>query len=54
MTLDVACLQPNMVPNNTIWSESAPWLRGFSVSKIQGALVTPMDTPIMPPTAKRP
>ena len=49
MTLDVACLQANMVPNNTIWSASAPWLLGFSVSKIQGALVTPMDMPIMPP-----
>ena len=39
------------VPKNLIWSESAQWLLSSDIRKISGALITPMDTPIMPPWA---
>ena len=48
---DVARLQTKTVPKNLIWSESAQWLRSYSVRKISGALITPMGVPIMPPWA---
>ena len=46
---NVAHLLTKTVPMNLIWSESAQWLWRSSVRKIPGALITPMDTPIMPP-----
>ena len=42
----------NTAPVNLIWSESTQWLRSSDVRKIQGAIITPMGTPIMPPWAK--
>ena len=49
---DVAHLQPNTVPMNLIWSESAQCLQRSGVRKIPGALITPMGTPITPPWQK--
>ena len=36
----VAHVQPETVPMNLIWSESAPWLLSFGVRKIPGAFIT--------------
>ena len=36
---------------NLICIESAQWLRRYGVGKFQGALITPMGTPIMAPWA---
>ena len=46
---DVAHLRTKTVPMNLIWRESAQWLLSSDICRIPGALITPMDMPIMPP-----
>ena len=44
---NIAHLEAEKVPVNLIWCESAQWLPSSGVCKAPGAIITPMDTPIM-------
>ena len=45
---DVPHLEANTLPKNLTSGESAQWLLSSGVRKIPGALIMPMDMPIMP------